>query len=87
MPRSLRRSSKQIGQHPRPSAMRGTQCVCGALKQPYQVACKRCWFSLPDELRSKIWKLYRNKETRGTPEHRDAVFEAIRILQEKKEAK
>lgn len=47
-----------------------------------QVACRPHWFSLPKPLRDRIWSLYRREQ--GSDAHREAVFEAVRILAEGK---
>ena len=57
--------------------------TCPACKdqiKPHEVACKRHWFEVPKELRDRIWRLYRGRQTRGSFEHRRAVFEAVRFL-------
>lgn len=48
-----------------------------------QVACKGHWYSLPAALRARIWALYRREQ--GSDAHREAVFEAVRMLAEGKE--
>lgn len=54
--------------------------ACDAMIKAHEVACKRHWFEVPRELRDRIWRLYRNRRTKGSEEHRRAVFEAIRFL-------
>ncbi len=44
----------------------------------HMVACKAHWFKVPKELRDQIWATYRTKP--GGPAHREAVFEAVRLL-------
>lgn len=40
--------------------------------------CRRHWFTVPKDLRNRIWQLY--KSARNSPEHRAAVFQAMRGL-------
>jgi hypothetical protein len=51
---------------------------CTAQLGADQVACRGHWFSLPKPLRDRIWQLYRREQ--GSDAHREAVFEAVRIL-------
>ena len=54
--------------------------ACSTMIKAHEIACKKHWFTVPRELRDRIWRLYRNKRTKGSLEHRRAVFEAIRFL-------
>ena len=51
--------------------------TCEHNRQDGQIFCRSHWYSLPAELRARIWRLFREK--RGSQEHREAVFEAIRL--------
>tara|TARA_Y100000310_G_scaffold293296_1_gene322788 strand:+ start:579 stop:764 length:186 start_codon:yes stop_codon:yes gene_type:complete len=49
---------------------------CGESRREKQIFCRRHWFMVPQELRNRIWKLYR--EQAGSPAHLDAIKEAIK---------
>lgn len=46
---------------------------CGRSVPPNQLACRACWYRLPVELRSAIWKAWRDSPVK----HRELVAEAI----------
>lgn len=50
-----------------------------------QLLCRGHWFSVPKELRDRIWNLYRSAQ--GSEAHRAAVFEAINLCNEKADHK
>jgi hypothetical protein len=52
--------------------------ACHVPIKAHEIACRRHWFSLPAELRNRIWRLYRSAP--GGEEHRAVVFEAVRML-------
>jgi hypothetical protein len=52
--------------------------VCGAQKAAMHVACRRCWYKLPNHLRARIWELYRSEQ--GSVEHRRVVRIALEWL-------
>lgn len=54
---------------------------CRANHGDDQVCCRGHWFALPKAVRDEIWNLYRERP--GSDEHREAVFNAIRFLDEK----
>ena len=58
-------------------------CVpsCPAGRDDQQIACRAHWFSVPLELRNRIWRHFR--ERRGSHEHLMAVREAIRWLRDR----
>ena len=51
---------------------------CRTPCQPGKVACKLHWFSLPRELRRRIWVTYRREP--GGEHHMTALKEALRLL-------
>ena len=54
---------------------------CHNKRKRAQVMCAGHWFQVPTELRNRIWNLFR--ESPGSDEHRQAVYEAIQIVNQK----
>jgi len=42
-----------------------------------RLSCPRCWYLLPQPLRSKIWAAWKQGDGAGSPEHRAAITEAL----------
>jgi hypothetical protein len=42
--------------------------------------CGGCWFSLPKAIRDKVWRTWAGGRGKGTPEHDDAMLEAVAAL-------
>jgi hypothetical protein len=59
-------------------------CECGRAKKVWHLACSDCWFSLPKDVRDRVWKLY--KTERGSEQHRGACYEALRLIRERRAA-
>lgn len=53
---------------------------CPGERDGGQIACRTHWFRLPNDLRRRIWRLYR--DARGSIVHLESVREAIRLLKE-----
>lgn len=51
---------------------------CRRKKRPVDVMCAQHWYTLPSELRDRVWSEYRRHP--GSDEHRAAVAEAIRSV-------
>jgi hypothetical protein len=51
------------------------QCVCGEAKRPKQSFCGACYYSLPRELRNRLYKTLRD----GYPEAYDEAKDWLKI--------
>ena len=61
------------------------KCFCGKARQKaWHLACNDCWSQLPQEMRDRVWQLYQNAH--GSTEHRQACYECIRWLAQRKMA-
>lgn len=49
---------------------------CGAKVPRHQLACKPCWFRLPQELRNAVTAAYRHR-VRNSTAHREALAAAM----------
>jgi hypothetical protein len=56
----------------------GSQCMCGSRKRPNQTFCTRCYFRLPKEMRSALYRLI----SQG---YEEAYEAAVKYLAEKQE--
>jgi hypothetical protein len=56
---------------------------CDTMVAQVQLACHGHWYSIPYELRKRIWAAYRSG---NTERHRHAITEAIAFLNAKEEA-
>jgi hypothetical protein len=56
---------------------------CPGCRQPgvpfERLACRKCWFVLPQEIRNRIWRYYRSNAV----QHHQAVRDALRWYAER----